>query len=53
MEMTVSEKFIKVLPLRERCKIINRVLKKRLDTILPMIMHEAEVDMWLIDWPGG
>lgn len=37
-----------VLPVRKRCQIINRILEKRLDTILPMVMRETGFDMWLI-----
>lgn len=39
---------IKVLSIREQCETINEVLKLRLDTILPAIMHESGFDMWLI-----
>lgn len=38
----------KVLPVRERCEVINRILRKRLDTILPMVMRETGFDMWLV-----
>jgi hypothetical protein len=38
----------KVLPVRKRCEVINRILRKRLDTILPMVMRETGFDMWLI-----
>ncbi len=37
-----------VLPMRRRCEAINGILKKRLDTILPMVMRETGFDMWLI-----
>jgi len=37
-----------VLPIRERCEAINRILKQRLDTILPMVMRETGFDMWLV-----
>jgi hypothetical protein len=45
----------KVLPLRERSEVIHRVLKKRLETILPAAMRENGFDMWLVvcqedDW---
>jgi len=38
----------KVLPLRRRDEVITRILRKRLDTILPLAMREAGIDMWLI-----
>jgi len=34
--------------MRERAEIVNRVLETRLDTILPIAMREAGIDMWLI-----
>jgi Xaa-Pro aminopeptidase len=34
--------------MRQRDKIIYRVLQKRLDAILPMAMREAGIDMWLV-----
>ena len=38
----------KVLPLRERAALVNDILSDRLDTILPMIMREADIDTWVI-----
>jgi hypothetical protein len=38
----------KVLPLREQDAVITRVLRKRLDEILPRAMRAAGIDMWLI-----
>lgn len=37
-----------VLPVRQRCKVVNQILKKRLATILPMVMREIGFDMWLV-----
>ena len=37
-----------VLPLRERADLLNSWLQERLDTILPMIMREQGVDMWIL-----
>ena len=37
-----------ILPIRERAAVIRRVLEKRLETVLPVAMREAEIDMWLI-----
>ena len=37
-----------VLPIRERAAIIRRVLEKRLNTILPVAMREAGIDMWIV-----
>lgn len=36
------------LPMRQRASVINCILRKRLDTILPMAMRETGFDMWLI-----
>jgi len=38
----------KVLSMQERCDVVNSILRKRLDTILPMVMRETGFDMWLI-----
>jgi Xaa-Pro aminopeptidase len=37
-----------VLAMRQRASVINRILKKRLATILPMAMRETGFDMWLV-----
>ena len=37
-----------VLPIRQRCQVVNQILKKRLDTILPLVMRETGFDMWLV-----
>ena len=37
-----------ILPLRERARVYNEVLEWRLDNILPTIMREEGVEMWVI-----
>lgn len=37
-----------ILPMRERAEVIDRILEERLDTIIPKIMREQGVDMWLL-----
>lgn len=37
-----------VRPMRERADIVNRLLKDRLDTVVPAIMRERSVDMWVL-----
>lgn len=37
-----------ILPVRKRSEIINQILKKRLDGILPMAMRQTGFDMWLV-----
>lgn len=39
---------IRVLPLRERAEIMRRVLRNRLETVLPLALREAGLDMWLV-----
>jgi hypothetical protein len=34
--------------MKERCRLVNSILRQRLDTILPMVMRETGFDMWLI-----
>lgn len=43
-----SEGFPSVLPMRERSRVMDGVLAERLDTVLPVAMREAGLDMWLI-----
>ena len=43
-----NAEFPRILPIRERVEIMNRILAERLDTVLPLAMREAEIDMWLI-----
>jgi len=38
----------KILPLRERAKVKNAWLKKRLDTVLPEVMRREGIDMWIV-----
>jgi Xaa-Pro aminopeptidase len=37
-----------VLPLRERAQLEDRLLAERLDTIVPALMREQKVDMWVL-----
>jgi len=37
-----------ILPLRDRADVINAGLKDRLNTVIPMIMREEGIDMWLL-----
>ena len=38
----------KVLPLRERAKVEDDLLKHRLDTLIPMLMRREGIDAWVI-----
>ena len=37
-----------ILPLRERAELIDAILEERLDMLIPQIMREEGVDMWLL-----
>ena len=37
-----------VLAPRDRVEPENRILRERLDTLLPRLMGEADLDMWLV-----
>ena len=37
-----------ILPLRERAALADDILEDRLDTIIPQIMREQGIDMWLL-----
>ena len=45
---SLSELKAKVVPYREQEKIHNRWLKERLDTIMPRVMKDSGLDMWVI-----
>ncbi len=38
----------RVFTMRERCEIVNRILRERLDTVVPQMMRETGFDMWLV-----
>ena len=38
----------KILPMRERAKVMNDWLEWRLENILPKLMRESGIDLWLI-----
>ena len=37
-----------VLPLRDRARVVNDILARRFETLLPALMRETGFDMWLI-----
>ncbi len=37
-----------VLPMRERAEVVNRWLDLRLDEVIPMLMRQEGIDMWII-----
>ncbi len=37
-----------VLPIAERAEVVNKLLVDRLDNLLPQLMAESNLDMWLI-----
>jgi Xaa-Pro aminopeptidase len=37
-----------ILPMRERAEVIDRILAERLETIVPAIMREQGIDMWVL-----
>ena len=37
-----------VLPMRQRAEVMYRTLKGRLETVMPVAMREAGLDMWII-----
>lgn len=45
---TLSPVVLAVLPLRGQATIRNAWLRERLDTIVPRLMREAKVDMWIL-----
>jgi len=37
-----------LLPIRERAAVVHKIVQKRLDTLLPRMMREAGLDMWVL-----
>jgi len=37
-----------VMPLRDRAELIDQILEERLDTVIPQIMREQGISMWLL-----
>ena len=37
-----------ILPMEERAEVVNRWLQIRFDTVIPMLMRRADVDMWVV-----
>jgi len=47
-QRTGKEKTANIMPLRERAKVQNEWLKWRFENILPSIMKDSGIDMWLV-----
>ncbi len=47
-EMAGAGDIERILPVRERARVYNEILEWRLDNILPAILREEGVDMWVI-----
>ena len=39
---------VRILPMRERAEVIDQWLATRVQTVLPMLMRRADIDMWVI-----
>jgi hypothetical protein len=37
-----------VLPVRDQARVVNQILEQRFATLLPAVMRETGIDMWLI-----
>ncbi len=42
------QKIPQIKPIKEQVEITTKILQKRFDTILPIALKDAEIDMWLI-----
>jgi Xaa-Pro aminopeptidase len=47
-EMSPRGEIERILPLRERARVYNEILEWRLDNILPAIMREEGLEMWVV-----
>ena len=43
-----GQKFPSVLSIRDRASLVLGITQKRLDQLLPKLMREAGLDMWII-----
>ena len=41
-------KLPQIIPVKEQAEVTTKILRKRLDTILPLALRDGEIDMWLI-----
>jgi Xaa-Pro aminopeptidase len=39
---------LQIIPVREQVEVTTKILRKRLDTILPLALRDEGIDMWLI-----
>ena len=43
-----TDRFSRILPLREQARVVNEITAHRFETVLPQVMRETGFDMWLI-----
>ena len=46
--MKLLEKNRDIYPIREQYRIMDEILKDRIDNLMPKLMKECGIDMWLI-----
>ncbi len=46
--MSTNPDFPTILGVREQARVVNDLLKKRFETVLPAVMRETGFDMWII-----
>ncbi|MXO64956.1 M24 family metallopeptidase [Altererythrobacter endophyticus] len=44
----ISPEIPAILPMRERAEVINEILADRLDNVLPRLMREQKISMWIV-----
>ena len=49
----LAEMSTRALPIRGRCESMKRILRGRLDTVLPMVIHATGLDVCLVTCWGG
>lgn len=45
---SAQDKIPAILPLQIRAQVIDRLFKEKVETILPELMRNAEIDMWIV-----
>lgn len=44
----MAQNYPHILPMKERAVVINDLLHDKIETVLPTLMEESEIDMWIV-----
>ncbi len=46
--LSFSQDYPAILPMRERARVIDDLLEEKIETVLPVLMKDAGIDMWVV-----